>query len=224
MKSNPMTGWTFSGKFASLSSAFLLFCLVVVGSTTVLGQYPPPPPPRNYPSGQNPDYPQGQNPPEEPRGYGENAQGTSAGGNWTKYSSQDRMTAAHRTRFELPANNAPDSDDQAKVILYCSDGKLTLADFHPGTRLSRPNWPGFWGQPQMRVRVRVDDKHDDHNWNWIRGHFLAMDKGTTREMLGARLFRVEFQTPGRPEIAEFSPTGADLDSIRKDCGLTPKKP
>jgi len=163
-----------------------------------------------------------QNPSEEPQGYGGNS--TSAGGDWTKYSSEDRMTAAHRTRFELQANNAPSSDDQAKVILYCSDGKLTLADFHPGTRLSRPNWPGFWGQPQMHVLVRVDDKHDTHNWNWIRGHFLAMDKGTTREMLGAHLFRVEFQTPGGPEIAEFSPAGIDLGAVKKACGLTPKRP
>jgi hypothetical protein len=134
------------------------------------------------------------------------------------------MTAAHRTRFELTANSAPNSDDQARIILYCTDGKLTLADFHPGTRLSRPNWPGFWGQPQMHVLVRVDDSHSTHNWNWIRGHFLAMDKGTTREMLGARLFRVEYQTPGGPEIAEFSPLGIDLQEVRKACGLTPKKP
>lgn len=163
-----------------------------------------------------------QGPTEEPQGYGGN--GSSAGGSWTQYSSEDRMTAAHRTRFELAANNAPQSDDQARIILYCSDGKLELADFHPGSRLSRPNWPGFWGQPQMHVLVRVDDKHDSHNWNWIRGHFLAMDKGTTREMLGARLFRIEFQTPRGPEIAEFSPAGIDLNAVNKACGLKPKKP
>lgn len=165
-----------------------------------------------------------QNPPEEPQGYGQGGNAVSAGGNWTKESAEDRMTAAHKTRFELTANNASNSDDQAKVILYCSDGKLVLSDFHPGARLSRPNWPGFWGQPQMRVLVRVDDKHDTHNWNWIRGHFLAMDKGTTREMLGAHLFRVEYQTPGGPEIAEFSPEGIDSQSVRTACGLTPKRP
>jgi hypothetical protein len=76
----------------------------------------------------------------------------------------------------------------------------------------------------MHVLVRVDDSHSTHNWNWIRGHFLAMDKGTTREMLGARLFRVEYQTPGGPEIAEFSPLGIALQEVRKACGLTPKKP
>jgi len=164
----------------------------------------------------------GQNPSEEPQGYGGNA--ASAGGNWTKQTAEDRMTAKHRSRFELPADNAPNSDYQAKVVLYCTDGKLDLADFHPGTRLSRPNWPGFWGQPQMRVRVRVDDSHSEHSWNWIRGHFLAMDKGTTRELIGAHLFRVEFQTPDGPEIAEFSPSGLDLRDAANSCGLKPKKP
>ena len=45
------------------------------------------------------------------------------------------MTAAKRVRFELPADNAPNSDDQAKVILYCTNGKLKLAaqydSYHP---------------------------------------------------------------------------------------------
>jgi hypothetical protein len=156
--------------------------------------------------------------------YEGKANGVSAGGNWTEYSSEDRMTAAKRVRFELSANDAPRSDEAAKVILYCTNGKLNLADFHPGERLSRPNWPGFWGQPQMRVRVRVDDAHSDHNWNWIRGHFLAMDKGTTRELIGARLFRIEFQTPDGPQIAEFAPAGLDLKVVKDACDLTPKKP
>jgi len=165
-----------------------------------------------------------QNPSEEPPGYGQGSNGVSAGGSWTKTDVEDRMTGAHKVRYELPANNAPNSDDQAKVILYCSNGKLELADFHPGTRLSRPNWPGFWGQPQMHVLVRVDNSHDTHNWNWIRGHFLAIDKGTTRELIGAHLFRVEFQTPGGPEIAEFSPEGLNFREVEKSCGLKPKKP
>lgn len=181
-------------------AALALFCFAVLGTSSTLAQ----------------------NPTEEPQGY--EGTGVSAGGNWTMNSAEDRMTAAHRTRFVLPANDAPNSDIQAKIILYCSDGKLQLADFHPGTRLSRPNWPGFWGQPQMHVLVRVDDSHDTHNWNWIRGHFLAMDKGTTRELLGAQLFRVEFQTPGGPEVAEFSPAGIDLNEVSKACGLKPKKP
>jgi hypothetical protein len=161
---------------------------------------------------------------EDQNTYEGSANAVSAGGNWMEYSSEDRMTAAKRTRFELPANSAPRSDPSAKVILYCTNGKLTLADFHPGERLSRPNWPGFWGQPQMRVRVRVDDAHSDHNWNWIHGHFLAMDKGTTRELLGAHLFRVEFLTPDGPQIAEFTPAGVDLKLVKDSCDLTPKKP
>ena len=162
------------------------------------------------------------------RAYDQNYEGsanrTSAGGNWTQFSSEDRMTAAKRVRFELSATDAPQSDPSAKVILYCTNGKLTLADFHPGERLSRPNWPGFWGQPQMRVRVRVDDSHSEHSWNWINGHFLAMDKGTTRELIGAHLFRIEFMTPGGPQIAEFAPAGLDLKLAKETCGITPKKP
>ena len=154
----------------------------------------------------------------------EGGQGLSAGGKWTQYSSEDRMTAQHRTRFELPAENLPNSDNEARIVLYCTDGQLTLADFHPGSKLARPNWPGFWGQPQMRVRVRFDDSHDEHGWNWVRGHFLAMDKGTTRAMLGANIFRIEFQTPQGPEVAEFAPAGIDLAAVHKACGLTPKKP
>jgi hypothetical protein len=156
--------------------------------------------------------------------YEGTANAVSAGGNWTEYSGEDLMTAAKRVRFELPANDSPNNDDRAKVILYCTDGKLKLADFRPETRLGRPNWPGFWGQPQMRVLVRVDNAHSYHNWNWVNGHFLAMDKGTARELIGAHLFRIEFQTPRGPQIAEFSPEGLDLKSVSKACGLTPKKP
>lgn len=149
--------------------------------------------------------------------------GNNAGGNWTEYRSEDAMTAAKRVRFELSAENAPNRDERARIVLYCTDGKLKLADFHPGDRLSRPDWPGFWGQPQMRVRVRADESHDDHSWNWVRGHFLAMDKGTTRELIGAHLFRIEYRTPDGPQIAEFSPSGLDLKEVDHACGLTPKK-
>jgi hypothetical protein len=158
------------------------------------------------------------------RDYADNETGSSAGGKWTVFRSEDRMTAAKRVRLELPAESAPDSDEQAKIILYCTDGKLSLADFRPNVRLSRPNWPGFWGQPQMRVTVRVDDAHSDHSWNWVNGHFLAMDKGTTRDLIGARLFRIEFQTPDGSQIAEFSPVGLDRGLAEKACGLKPKKP
>jgi len=152
--------------------------------------------------------------------------GVSAGGKWMEYRAEDPMTAAKRVRFELPAENvnAEDRVDEARIILYCTDGKLNLADFRPNIRLGRPDWPGFWGQPQMRVRVRADEGHSDHNWNWVNGHFLSMDKGTTRELVGARLFRIEFRTPEGPKIAEFSPAGLDLRLVRNACGLEPKRP
>jgi hypothetical protein len=148
----------------------------------------------------------------------------SAGGNWTVTRSEDPMTAEKRARFELQAKDSRNGDDRAQVILYCTDGKLKLADFRPNLRMSRPNWAGFWGQPQMHVRVRADNSHDEHNWNWVNGHFLAMDKGTTRELIGAQLFRIEFNTPDGPRIAEFSPAGLDLNLVHDACGLTPKRP
>lgn len=149
--------------------------------------------------------------------------GASAGGNWTEYGAEDPMTAAKKVRFELAAEGAADREEQARIILYCTDGKLKLADFRPNVRLSRPDWPGFWGQPQMRVRVRADAAHSDHSWNWVNGHFLAMDKGTARELIGARLFRIEFRTPDGPRIAEFAPAGLDLNRVHEACGLSPKK-
>ena len=149
--------------------------------------------------------------------------GTRAGGSWTEYRAEDPMTAAKRVRFELPAADTGDRDEQGRIILYCTDGKLKLADFRPNVRLSRPDWPGFWGQPQMRVRVRADDNHSDHGWNWVNGHFLSMDKGTVRELIGAHLFRIEFRTPEGPKIAEFSPAGLDLNRVREACDLTLKK-
>jgi hypothetical protein len=163
---------------------------------------------------------------KNPQGnYEGNENMVNAGGNWTAYSGEDRMTAEKRSRFELPADNASRNDQGAKVIFYCTDGKLNLADFHPDMRLARPNWISGWtGRPQMRVTVRVDKAHSYHNWNWVNGHFLAMDKGTARELIGAHLFRVEFQTPRGPQIAEFSPEGLDLKLVSKSCGMSPKKP
>ena len=149
--------------------------------------------------------------------------GASAGGNWTVDHSEDRMTAEKRSRFQLQANDTRDGDDRAQVILYCSDGKLKLADFNPNLKLSRPNWAGFWGQPQMRVRVRADNAHDDRIWNWVNGHFLAMDKTSARRLIGANLFRIEFNTPDGPRIAEFSPAGLDLKLVHNACGLEPKR-
>jgi hypothetical protein len=151
--------------------------------------------------------------------------GISAGGKWMEYDSQDEMTLVKSARFELDADNSlPGSQSTPKVILFCSAGKLTLADFRPNAVIAPPNRPGFWGQPQMEVTVRVDTSHSNHGWNWVNGHFLSMDKGTTREMLSAQIFKVEIQTPQGPQIATFSPAGIDLARVKKACDLTPKKP
>lgn len=148
----------------------------------------------------------------------------SAGGKWTVSRAEDPMTAEKRVHLQLPADNSVAGEEPAQINLYCTNGKLKLADFHPNVPLARPNWPGFWGQPQMRVRVRADNSHSDKRWNWVNGHFLAMDKGTTRRLLGARLFRIEFHTPDGPRIAEFSPAGLDLRLVEQACGLKPDKP
>lgn len=162
-----------------------------------------------------------QEPEPEPQGNG-----MSAGGKWMVFESEDKMTAAKLVRFELESDNTmPDSDRRSKIILYCRNGKLELSDFRPNLRMSGPNRPGFWGQPQMEVTVRVDNSHSHHGWNWVRGQFLSMDKGTTRELIGAKIFKVEFFASRMgPQIAEFSPEGLDLRRVRQACDITPKKP
>jgi hypothetical protein len=151
--------------------------------------------------------------------------GISAGGKWMEFDSQDQMTLVKRTRFELEADNSlPGGRANPKIVLFCTAGKLDLADFRPNGRIAPPDHPSFWGRPQMEVLVRVDNSHSNHGWNWVNGHFLSMDKGTTREMLGAQVFKVEMRTPEGPEIASFSPAGLDLGRVSKACGLTPKKP
>jgi hypothetical protein len=152
--------------------------------------------------------------------------GVSAGGNWTMFRSEDKMTAAKKVRFELVSNNylREDPDSKPRVELVCSNGKFERADFNPGTRLGRPDYPGFWGQPKMEVMVRIDGSHEHKGWNWVRGRFLAMDKGTVRGMIGAQVFNLEIRTRTGPQIAEFSPAGLDMGEVRKACDLTPHKP
>jgi hypothetical protein len=156
---------------------------------------------------------------------GEN-DGVSAGGKWMMFQSEDKMTGAKRVRFELLADNyfREDPEYKPRVVLFCEDGKLKLADFNPGVRLPPPNRPGFWGQPQLGVTVRVDDVHYNRGWNWVRGHFLSMDKGTARGLMGAQLFKVELPTRSGRQIADFSPAGLNVEEVRKACDLTPKKP
>ena len=158
--------------------------------------------------------------------YQDEKDGVSAGGKWMEYQSEDKMTGAKKARFELVADNyfREDPNYPPRVDLFCEDGKLKLADFNPGVRLPPPNRPGFWGQPQLEVMVRIDEHHAYHGWNWERGHFLSMDKGTTRGLIGAQIFKVELPTQSGRQIAEFTPGGLSIDQVRRACDLTPKKP
>lgn len=158
--------------------------------------------------------------------YQDEQDGVSAGGKWVVFHREDKMTGAKKVRFELMSNNylREDPDSKPRVELVCTNGKYEYADFNPGTRLGRPDYPGFWGQPKMEVIVRIDGYHDHKGWNWVRDHFLAMDKGTIRGMLGAEVFNIEVRTRTGPQIAEFSPAGIDLGEVRQACDLTPHKP
>jgi hypothetical protein len=158
--------------------------------------------------------------------YQDEKDGVSAGGKWLEFRSEDKMTAAKKVRFELLANNylKEDPDYKPRVEMVCTNGKYQYADFNPGARLGRPDYPGFWGQPKMEVMVRVDEKHDHQGWNWVRAHFLAMDKGTVRSAIGAQVFNVEVKTRTGYAIAEFSPAGLNLDEVKRACDLTPHRP
>ena len=158
--------------------------------------------------------------------YQDESDGVSAGGKWLEFHSTNKMTGAKKVRFEIQSDNyfREDPEYKPRVNLFCSEGKLKLADFNPGVRLARPNRPGFWGQPQLEVMVRVDEAHYFKGWNWMRGRFLSMDKGSVRGMMGAQVFKVELRTQSGRQIAEFSPGGLNLDRIREACDLTPKKP
>ena len=152
--------------------------------------------------------------------------GVNAGGNWLEFRSTDKMTGHKRVRFELQSNNyfRQDNEYKPRVNLICDNGKLKLADFNPGFRLPPPNRPGWWGQPQIEVEVRIDDIHYHKGWNWLRGRFLSMDKETTRGLIGAQVFNIALPMRQGREIAEFSPAGLDLGRVREACDLTPKRP
>lgn len=158
--------------------------------------------------------------------YQGESDGVSAGGQWLEFHSVDKMTGEKKVRFELQSNNyfREDSDYKPRVNLYCGNGKYKLGDFNPGVRLPPPNRPGFWGQPQLEVQVRIDDAHYFKGWNWMRGHFLSMDKGTVRGLIGAQIFNLALPTRSGRQIAEFSPAGLDLARVKQACDLTPKKP
>jgi hypothetical protein len=152
--------------------------------------------------------------------------GVSAGGKWNEFQSEDKMTGAKKVRFELLANNffREDPDFKPRIQVVCVNGKYDHARFNPGVKLGSPDYPGFWGQPKMEVRVRFDGTHDNKGWNWVAGRTLAMDKGTIRAAIGAQVFNVEIKTRTGYAIAEFSPAGLNLDEMKKSCDLTPHKP
>jgi hypothetical protein len=158
--------------------------------------------------------------------YQDENDGVSAGGKWMVFRSEDKMTGAKNTRFELRSNNylPQDPDFKPRVNLFCSNGKYEHADFNLGARLGRPDYPGFWGQPKMEVMVRIDGYHDHKGWNWLQGRFLSMDKGTVRGMIGAQVANIEVRTRSGAQIAEFSPEGLNLDEVKHACDLTPHKP
>ena len=159
--------------------------------------------------------------------YQDEQDGVSAGGKWMSFQSVDKMTGKKRVRFELVSNNyfKEDPDYKPRIELFCEDGKLKTAEFNPGVRLPPPNRPGFWGQPQLEVEVRIDDYHGFHGWNWEpRGRALSMDKGTVRGAMGAQVFNIALPNRNGREIAEFSPAGLNVDQVRSACDLTPKRP
>jgi len=192
-------------------AGFLLICAAALPASA-----------QNAPT--NPNRPMNQNAPTMSATGDQN--GVSAGGNWMEFRIEDPMTAAKKVRFELLANNylSEDPSYKPRVELVCTAGKYNYADFNPGIRLGPPNRPGFWGQPQLEVEVRIDDAHGYKGWNWMRDRFLQMDKGTARGLIGAHVFNVKLPSRSGSEIAEFSPAGFDLARVKQACDLTPKKP
>jgi hypothetical protein len=153
--------------------------------------------------------------------------GNYAGGNWRAFESEDTMTAARKVRFELLSDKSMRSnrdEPDTKIELFCENGKFKSSSFSPGVRLGPPNRPGFWGQPQMEVMVRADSRHGNRGWNW-NGNSLAMDKESTRALVAAEIFKIQYLGPRGPVIAEFSPAGIDMDRLSQAChGIAPKKP
>lgn len=150
--------------------------------------------------------------------------GNPVGGKWWEFDTEDKMTLAKKVKFVLTADNflRDSSYQKPKIEILCINGKFERSFFYPNVRLGPPNRPGFWGQPQAVVLVRVDDTHDTHGWNWVPGSALSVDKGTTRKLFRANVFKVEFRAANGGDIAEFSPSGIYLDRVSQACGFNPK--
>ncbi len=204
----------------ALTLMVALLAATFVSATFVSAQNPAPPPPgpaQNAPNMAAPD---------SDNGSAKDTPGVNIGGKWMESKAQEeKMTGQQRMRFELEADNVLHGGEaRPKVILFCVGGKLKLGDFRPNVQIGRPNRASFVGRPQLKVKVRVNNSHYNKNWNWVNGDFLAMDEDTVRKLIGSSIFKIQFDTPDGPQIAEFSPSGLNLARVRQDCKLKPMKP
>jgi len=211
------------GLLAAPLLAIIFLCMVAPVSSSAQYGYPPPPP------GQAPGPPPGgpPGPPPNQRQWDESREPKvppiSAGGAWQEYDSKDPMTDIKRARFEIVGDNMlRDSERNPRINIFCENGNYSFAHFVPGVRV-RPDRPGFWGQPQLEVRVRAGKNLDSHGWNWD-GTFLSMDKDSVRRLVGATIFKIQLPGPTTPDnIASFSPAGLNMDQFESACHLKPKQ-
>ena len=64
-----------------------------------------------------------------------------------------------------------------------------------------------------------------NGWNWVRGHFLSMDKGTTRGMIGAQSFQRSASALAADARSPSSrPAGLNVDEVRKPATSRQKSP
>ena len=139
--------------------------------------------------------------------YQDEKDGVSAGGKWMKFQSDDKMTGAKKVRFELLADNffKEDPDYKPRVDLYCEAESSSWPTSIPACACLLPIAPASGASRKWKSRSASTTVTPIKGWNWVRGHFLSMDKGTTRGLLGAQVFNVALPTRNGREIAEFSP-------------------
>ncbi len=139
--------------------------------------------------------------------YQDEKDGVSAGGKWMKFQSEDKMTGAKKVRFELLSNNYFKRRSRLQAQ---SRTDLRRRQVQTGRLQSRrpaclrPTVPASGASLSWKSEVRIDDVHDYHGWNWERGHFLSMDKGTTRGLIGAQVFNVAAANASRPRRSPSS--------------------